>query len=171
MAGWGMYRDTPWPAGWSARGGPLTRLAGKSASSCVLSRIYWVPVPCQGCPGGTRGKEPACQCRRHKRHGFDPWIGKIPWRRVWQPTLVFLPGESHGQRSLVGYIQSIGSQRVGHSWRDLARITCQAVFWVLMLTLQRRILWTECLQSPSHQFLCWSPSPPHPGGYIWMWCL
>ena len=34
---------------------------------------------------------------------FDPWIGKIPWRREWQPTPVFLPGESHGQRSLVGY--------------------------------------------------------------------
>ena len=34
---------------------------------------------------------------------FDPWVGKIPWRREWQPTPVFLPGESHGQRSLVGY--------------------------------------------------------------------
>ena len=40
------------------------------------------------------------QCRRH---GFDLWVGKIPWRRVWQPTPVFLPGESHGQRSLAGY--------------------------------------------------------------------
>ena len=49
------------------------------------------------------GKESACQCRRHKRHRFDPLIGKIPWRRKWQPTPVFLPGESHGQRSLVGY--------------------------------------------------------------------
>ena len=35
--------------------------------------------------------------------GFDPWVGKIPWRRAWQPTSVFLPGESHGQRSLAGY--------------------------------------------------------------------
>ena len=34
---------------------------------------------------------------------FDPWVGKIPWRRAWQPTPVFLPGETHGQRSLVGY--------------------------------------------------------------------
>ena len=48
-------------------------------------------------------KEPACQCRRHKRRGFDPWAGKIPWRRKWQPTAAFLPGESHGQRSLAGY--------------------------------------------------------------------
>ena len=38
-----------------------------------------------------------------KRHGFDHWVGKIPWRRAWQPTPIFLPGESHGQRSLVGY--------------------------------------------------------------------
>ena len=50
-------------------------------------------------PSGASGKEPACQGRRHKRRRFDPWVGKIPWRRQWQPTLVFLPGESHGQRS------------------------------------------------------------------------
>ena len=37
------------------------------------------------------------------RHGFDPWVGKIPWRRAWQPTPVFLPGESHGQRGVAGY--------------------------------------------------------------------
>ena len=54
-------------------------------------------------PGGTCGKEPTCQCRRHKRHEFDPWVGKIPWRRAWQPTPVFLPGETYGQRSLAGY--------------------------------------------------------------------
>ena len=50
---------------------------------------------------GASGKEPACQFRRHKRCGFDPWIGKIPWRRAWQPTPVFLPGEPHKQRSQV----------------------------------------------------------------------
>ena len=55
-----------------------------------------------GFPGGTSGKEITCQCRRHKRLGFDPWVGKILWRRAWQPTLVFLPGESHRQRSLTG---------------------------------------------------------------------
>ena len=49
------------------------------------------------------GKEPAYQCRRHRRCGFDPWVWKIPWRRKWQPTPVFLPGKSHGQRSLAGY--------------------------------------------------------------------
>ena len=50
-------------------------------------------------PGGASGKEPTCQCIRC---GFHPWVRKIPWRRAWQPTPVFLPGESHGQRSLAG---------------------------------------------------------------------
>ena len=41
--------------------------------------------------------------RKHKKHGFDPWVGKIPCRRAWQPAPVFMSGESHGQRSLAGY--------------------------------------------------------------------
>ena len=53
-------------------------------------------------PGGASGKEPTCQCIRHKRPGFDPWVRKIPWRRKWQPSPLFLPGKSHGQRSLAG---------------------------------------------------------------------
>ena len=51
-------------------------------------------------PRWLNGKESACQCRRC---GFDPWVGKSLWRKKWQPTLVFLPGKSHGQRSLEGY--------------------------------------------------------------------
>ena len=57
----------------------------------------------KGFPGDSSGKEPTCQCKRLKRHGFDPWVGKIPWRRKWQSIPVFLPGESHGQRSLVSH--------------------------------------------------------------------
>ena len=56
-----------------------------------------------GFPGGPSGKESTCQFKRCKRHGFDPWVGKMPWRRKWQPTPVCLPGKFHGQRSLVGY--------------------------------------------------------------------
>ena len=48
-------------------------------------------------------KKSASQCQRHRRHGFDPWVGKIPQRKKWPPTPVFLPGESHGQRNLEGY--------------------------------------------------------------------
>ena len=54
----------------------------------------------KGFPGGASGKESAYQC---ERRGFHPWVGKIPWRRVWQLTPVFLPGESHAERSLVRY--------------------------------------------------------------------
>ena len=50
----------------------------------------------------TCGKEPACQCRRCKRHRFNPWVGKIPNRRTKQPAQVFLAGKSHGHRHLVG---------------------------------------------------------------------
>ena len=55
--------------------------------------IYW------GLSWWLSGKESTCQCRRCR---FDPWVKKTPWRSKWQPTPVFLPGKSHGQRSLVG---------------------------------------------------------------------
>ena len=51
----------------------------------------------EGFPGGASGKEPVCQCRRRKRLGFDPWVGKAPWRRKRQPTPVSSPGESRGR--------------------------------------------------------------------------
>ena len=54
----------------------------------------------RGSPGGSGGKEFACQCRRHR---FNPWVRKIPWRRRRQPAPVFLPEKFHGQRSLEGY--------------------------------------------------------------------
>ena len=64
------------------------------------------------------GKESACQCRRHKRHGFHPWVGKIPWKMKWHPTPVFFPGKSHGQRSLAGY------SLWGHKESDTAEHEC-----------------------------------------------
>ena len=51
-------------------------------------------------PGGTSSKETS---RQGSTYGFNPWVRKIPWRRKWQLTPIFLPGESHGQRSLAGY--------------------------------------------------------------------
>ena len=69
--------------------------------NCYLAPILLSP------PGWLSGKEPTCQC---KRHGFDPWVGKIPWRRKWQPTLVFLPGKCYGQKE-PGELQSMGSQK------------------------------------------------------------
>ena len=75
-----------------------------SFSHCVflppLLKINW-PL---GLLRWLSGKESTCQCKRHRRPGFDPWVGKICWRRKWQPTPVCLPGESHGQRSLAGCV-------------------------------------------------------------------
>ena len=61
---------------------------------------WWAPLWDQGFPGDSASKESACQSRRC---GFHPWVGKIPRRRKWLPTPVFLSGESHVQRSLAGY--------------------------------------------------------------------
>ena len=58
-------------------------------------------------------------CLQFRRLGFDPSVGKILWRRKWQPTPLFFLGESHGQRSLVGY-SPWARTWVGHAWRDLA---------------------------------------------------
>ena len=56
-----------------------------------------------GFPGGSVDEESSCNAGDSGRCKFNPWVGKIPWRRAQQPTPLFLPGESHGQRSLVGY--------------------------------------------------------------------
>ena len=63
---------------------------------CILSLGIWH----RGLPRWLSVNEPACQCRRRP---FDPWVRNVPWRRKWPPTPVFLPGESQGWRSLVGY--------------------------------------------------------------------
>ena len=68
----------------------------------------------KGFSGGARGKEPTHQC---KRRGFSPWVGKIPWRRAWQPSPVFLLGEPLRQRSLVGY------SPWGHKESDMTEAT------------------------------------------------
>ena len=64
-----------------------------------------------------------CQCRRHRRCGINPWVGKIPWRKEWQPTPVLLPEKCHVQRRLASYIQSMRLQIIGHDWAD--RHVCQ----------------------------------------------
>ena len=69
----------------------LSRTTSYQLDICLLTK---------GLPWWSDGKETACQCRRR---GFDPWVGKTPWRRERQSPPVFLPGESNGQRSLAGY--------------------------------------------------------------------
>ena len=91
--------------------------------------ISWLPHPGIDLPSDRVGasqvalvlkkkkkKKPTCQCRRHKRQTFNPWVGKIPWRRACQPTPVFFLGESHAQRNLVGYSPQ------GHKELDTTKI-------------------------------------------------
>ena len=79
-----------------------------------------------GFPGGSDGRV----YLQYRRPRFDPWVGKIPWRRKWQPTPVFWPGKAHGWRSLVGY-SPWGSQRVWHNRATLLLHLCDCVKWPL----------------------------------------
>ena len=82
----------------------------------VIALIYCVPDLCF--PGGTGGKEPTCQRRRLKRHRFNPWVRKVPWRMAGQPTQCLVWRIPWTEES--GGLQSLGLQRVGHNWNDSA---------------------------------------------------
>ena len=70
-------------------------------------------------PRGASCRESACQCRRLKRQRFHPWIGKIPWRRAWQPSPVFLSGESYLHRNLLAYLV----HKFAKSWTWLKQLS------------------------------------------------
>ena len=96
-----------------------------------------------GFPGGASGREPTCQCRRHKRCGFDPWVGKIPWRRAWQPTPVVLPEESPWTEES-GELQSRASHSVGHDCRDWAHMRTRLCMTVC-ICLSHTCIYTRCV--------------------------
>ena len=129
---WGMFPDqglNPCPLHWEAESYPLCHQGilsspilmhvSKSSSFLRLNiialhvyTIFYLSIHLLRWLSWQRVWQ---QCRRPR---FDPWIGKIPWRRKWQPTPVFLPRESQGQRGLAGY-SSWGCKRVGHDWLNL----------------------------------------------------
>ena len=76
----------------------------------LSAKLSHISIYLHGLPWWLSGKESACQCRKHR---FDPCVGKISWIRKWQPMPVFLPGKSHGQRSLMG-CSPWRCKRVGH---------------------------------------------------------
>ena len=82
--------------------------------SCTfLSKYNAIVIGPLGLLRWLNGKESSCQCRRQRRLKFNPWVGKIPWKRKWQHTAVFLPGKSMDKEP--GGLQSTGSQRVRHN--------------------------------------------------------
>ena len=100
-----LRMTVPNPIGEGAQGAGAFIIILKSAVFLFSVLLYHSLSSCLsqdwGFPGGAGGKEPTCQCRRCMRLKFYPSVRKIPWRRKWQPTPVFLPGEFHRQRSLV----------------------------------------------------------------------
>ena len=123
MVGWHHQRTWVWASSgswwWTVKPGVLQSMG--SQSDMTVTQL----TELKGKKGFPRWhkwlkkkkKKPACQCRRHKRCGFDPWVRKILWRRAWKPTPVFFPGESHGQRSLVKY------SPLGHKVSDTTEAT------------------------------------------------
>ena len=97
----------PWGLCW-----PDFSLSKSHSSMLSFNKYLSSPTPCQGLPWWLRRLRIHLQCRRP---GFNPWVRKIPWKRKWQPTTVFLPGKSHGQKSLV-CDSPWGHKTVRHDW-------------------------------------------------------
>ena len=119
-----------WETPWAEKAGGLQSMGSQSRALEPLIHTSIEPTLKQlqgtlvsgGFPGGASVKESACQSRKRKSSSFHPWVGKIPWRIKWQPTTLFLPGESHGQRSpWTGKLQSMRPQR------DTTEHTCTLV--------------------------------------------
>ena len=121
-------------------------LVGYSPQGCKVG-YHWsgFHARMQGLPLWLSGKESTCQC---KRHSFNPWVGKIPWRRKWQPTSTYLPGKSHGQRNPVGYspwghkrvrqdLTTKQQQRVTHAQTNISTLSERdKMVLVMMMTGQ-----------------------------------
>ena len=112
-----------------------------------------------GFPGGSAVKT-RLRCRRHGRPGFDPWVGKIPWRRACQATPEFVPGESHEQRSLVGCTPW------GHKELDTAKAIETVLTHIQVIPLCLWEVGTQCIpKSTDAQILsdkgCSRVRPPY----------
>ena len=123
---------------------------------CALpfSSVKWAwSLPLLGFPHSTSGKELACYCRRHRRCRFNLWVEKIPWRRTWQPTPVFLPTESHEERSLEGE----RLQRVGLNWSGLVHTQFLCLEWEFNGFLGQSYTawkWLSMLSTPASWPVC-----------------
>ena len=160
---WLDKKSRPWKKSlrnrevWTGDSGSVPRLKWWRQGLCLVQcSSGWIVImepkswallwPVLGFPGGTNGKEPACQCRRHKRCGFYPWVTKIPWRRAWQPTLVENAWRMPWTEE-PGGLQSTGSHSVRHNWSDLAAA------WPAQIWGQLGTHWSIGFCMPSVNFL------------------
>ena len=115
----------------------------------------------RGFPGGNSGKAPICQCRRRKRCGFHPWVGKIYWRSTWPPTPVFMPGEyaqtEEPDRLQIHRVTKSGSQLKHNMSSQTHRLKPQPPMWLSLETglLRRGLILNMAIKFSSVQF---SPS-------------
>ena len=98
-----------------------------SAWCLSLPKFLAISSSVKGFSGGLSGKETDWQGRSQRKHRFDPWVSKIPWRRKWQPTPVSLPGKSHGQRSLAGYSCGVTKSRTWLKWLSTHNFKCSCI--------------------------------------------
>ena len=148
---------------WIQRGHKLTltlfNLHGASLVAWILfywERIWPASQQTVGFPRQLRQYRICLQCRRP---GFGPWVGKIPWKRQWQPTPVVFPGKSHGQRSLVGY-SPWGHKRAKHDWAtNKASNQSQQKVTICLLAGHQPTKWTlACLLPPALPLLIEFPN-------------
>ena len=126
-----------------------------------------------GFPWWLSGWRICLQCKRHKRHGFDHWVRKFPWKRKWQPTKemqpspVFLPGKSHGRKSLAGY------NPWGHKVRP-SLVTNQQLFLYILFQILFRYSFLQDIKFNSLTITFWYFvffSFPIQRSLLWIWCL
>ena len=119
----------------------------------ISPQQWWQVVAC--------GKEPACQFRRCKRLGLDPWVRKIPWRRARQPTPVFLLGESHGQRACQATAHRVTKSQTRLKWLS-THIHTQYICWFtvfkvytpFIVFIKCRLYFLCCIIYPWSLFTC-----------------
>ena len=123
---------------------------------CYLNHVPWLCINLffgkikRGLPWWLSGKESACQCRRCRRHKFDPWIQESPWRWNWQSTPVPLPGKSHGQsrRSLGHWLSIWRSIKTYQTPKNQIQVHDKALHKIKNLILsfwERTIIYTSTL--------------------------
>ena len=100
-----------------------------------LEVSLWI---CDGLLWQLSGKESTC----NTGDGFNPWVGKIPWKSKWQPTPAFLPGKFHGQRSLAGYSLWGWKSQTRLSTQTFWKYRAKTGFWLQNLSYTEFTVWT-----------------------------
>ena len=119
-------------------------------------------------PWWLSGKEHSCQCRTHRQHRFNPWVGKMPWRRAWQHTPVLLPGKSHAQRMLVDYSQSVTTESLKNKKNNIRHTSSHFLLrnpLACFITIINQDIWDDTLLKTFLKVQCRCTNSNLPGGF------